>query len=87
MPMPSFGMIRLNVKGRDEAGIVEPGAEYEATCEQIAQALIAYRDALDGRAVFSEVLRGRDIYSGPYVADGPDLIAIPASTRFHFYSP
>ena len=87
VPMPSFGMIRLNVEGRDEAGIITPGAEYETACEEIARALVEYRDGLDGRPVFSEVMRGRDIYAGPYVAEGPDLVAIPASTRFHLYSP
>ncbi len=87
VPMPSFGMIRLNVKGRDEAGIIAPGAGYEAACEEIVEALVGYRDRADGRAVFSEVLRGRDIYTGPHVAEGPDLIAIPAGTRFHLYSP
>ena len=87
VPMPSFGMIRMNVKGRDEAGVIAPGAEYEASCEKVTEGLLGYRDPLDGQAVFAEVLRGRDIYTGPYVEAGPDLIAIPAGTRFHFYSP
>lgn len=87
VPMPSFGMIRVNLKGRDPAGIVEPGDEYERTCERITEALEQYRDPLDGARVFAQVRRGRDIYDGPNTKWAPDLVAIPTSTRFHTFSP
>lgn len=87
IPMPSYGMIRVNVKGRDPAGIVEAGAEYEATCDEIADALLQYRDPLDGEAVFKEVFRARDIYDGPHISGAPDLVAMRSSTRFHMFSP
>lgn len=87
VPMPSFGMIRINLKGRDPVGIVEPGEEYERTCERISRALLEYGDPLDGAQVFGEVRRGTDVYHGPNMQWAPDLIAMPTSTRFHTFSP
>lgn len=87
IPMPSYGMIRVNVRGRDPAGIVEPGEEYEAVCEEIGEALVQYRDPVDDRPVFSEVLRAGDIYEGPHTKGAPDLVAMRSGTRFHTFSP
>ncbi|MFP3903409.1 MAG: alkaline phosphatase family protein, partial [Armatimonadota bacterium] len=87
VPMPSFGMIRVNLRGRDPVGIVEPGEEFEKTCDRISEILLDYRDPLDGQHIFAEVLRGTDVYHGPNMEWAPDLIAIPTSTRFHTFSP
>ena len=87
MPMPSYGMIRVSVRDRDPAGIVEPGEEYERVCDEIIEALTDYRDPLDGQPVFERVLRARDIYEGPHTSGAPDLVAMRSSTRFHTFSP
>lgn len=87
IPMPSYGMIRLNVRGRDPAGTVEPGEEYESICEEIRQALLEYRDPLDEEPVFAEVLKASNIYEGPHTNGAPDLVAMRSSTRFHTFSP
>jgi predicted AlkP superfamily phosphohydrolase/phosphomutase len=64
----------LNLKGREVHGIVSPGAEADRVCGELAERLTAFRDPATGERVISRVHRARDIYSGPYAADGPDLI-------------
>ncbi|MDI6772679.1 MAG: alkaline phosphatase family protein [bacterium] len=65
--------IRLNVRGREPNGIVEMGEEYERHRERIATGVLALRDEC-GRPLVSHVHRREDLYQGPYVEDGPDLV-------------
>jgi predicted AlkP superfamily phosphohydrolase/phosphomutase len=68
------GGIRVNLRGREPEGIVEPGREYEALIEQIA---IGLQPALDGRTglrVIGHIHYAPDIYNGPFVSLAPDLI-------------
>jgi predicted AlkP superfamily phosphohydrolase/phosphomutase len=65
--------IWINLKGREPAGIVEPGAEYDNVCEEIIAALKASRDAGSGRPAVLQVSRREDLYSGPYLDKAPDL--------------
>ena len=87
--VPSSAVMRLQVNcvGREPAGIVQPGAEYEAVCEEIAQRLKEVRDPQTGTQVVEHVFRREEIYSGPALDLMPDLVAQPAggyqiATRF-----
>ncbi len=51
--------IYLNLKGRDEQGIVDPADQYELE-EEIMTALYGYRDQKTGHRVVSVALRNRD---------------------------
>ena len=51
--------IYINLKGRDEHGIVDPADKYELE-EEIMTALYGYRDAKTGHRVVSVALRNRD---------------------------
>lgn len=64
----------LNLVGREVHGLVAPGAEAERLCRELASRLTAIRDPQTGEAVISRVHLASEIYSGPYAADGPDLI-------------
>jgi predicted AlkP superfamily phosphohydrolase/phosphomutase len=66
--------IYLNVQGREPAGIVRPGAEYEALREEIAHALEREFAARTAPPRSIQVYRREDIYGGPYLDDAPDLI-------------
>ncbi|MDQ3347145.1 MAG: hypothetical protein M3545_04180 [Acidobacteriota bacterium] len=48
--LPSFseGYVRLNVRGREERGIVDP-ADYEAVCEETSAGLLRLTDARTGK--------------------------------------
>jgi predicted AlkP superfamily phosphohydrolase/phosphomutase len=70
-----FGGIYLNLKGREARGIVEPGEEAKAVKEQIAEKLKELYDPRDEQFPIRDVYDTREIYSGPYVREAPDLIA------------
>jgi len=68
------GNVWINLKGRDPAGIVEPGAEYESLRDQIIEGLSALRDPLTGEALVRRVWRREELYTGPFVERFPDLV-------------
>ena len=67
------GGIRLNVRGREPEGVVEPGAEYEAVCALLEQTLLELVDPATGKRVIDRVLRPQQLYPGPHAARLPDL--------------
>jgi predicted AlkP superfamily phosphohydrolase/phosphomutase len=56
--VPSFydGRIRVNLRGREAAGIVDP-SEYERTCDELESVLWACRDPRTGEPVVDHVSR------------------------------
>jgi len=69
------GYIRINLKGREAAGVVEPGVEFESLCAQIADGLLTFRDADTGEPVVREVIRSDRLYPpGPRLGELPDLL-------------
>jgi predicted AlkP superfamily phosphohydrolase/phosphomutase len=72
--LPYLQSIWINVKGREPAGIVEPGREYEEVVERLSERLLAWHDPENGKPVVQEVLHCREIYDGPYVDRSPDLL-------------
>jgi predicted AlkP superfamily phosphohydrolase/phosphomutase len=72
----SVGAIRVNVRGRDRHGMVEPGAEYEQVCRDIAQALEELVDPETGRKVVRRVTLTHEEFSGPYLDGLPDITVL-----------
>jgi predicted AlkP superfamily phosphohydrolase/phosphomutase len=69
------GYVRINLRGREASGIVEPGEEYERLCDRIAQGLLTFVDADTGKTVVDRVLRTDELYSeGTRRNHLPDLI-------------
>jgi len=72
----SYG-VRINLRGREREGIVEPGNEYDELRAELAVRLAGI-DASGGRgSVFSAVKRREDVYEGPSVEWAPDLLLEP----------
>ncbi|MCE9613375.1 MAG: alkaline phosphatase family protein [Lentisphaerae bacterium] len=69
-----FANVRVNLRGREQQGIVEPGAEYEALITGLIRDLKALRDAKTGEPIVRDVLRKEDCYQGPYMGKAPDLL-------------
>lgn len=67
-----FGSLRLNVRGREPAGIVAP-EEVDALLAELEARLVALRTP-DGRQVVLRVWRGAELYPGPESAVVPDLV-------------
>jgi len=58
LPSVADGYIRINVKGREARGLVEP-ADYQRTCSEISQQLCELVDARTGRAMVERVISVR----------------------------
>ena len=64
----------LNVRGREPDGTVAPGDAAEELKEELITRLESLEDPKTGEKVVSRVCRPEEIYSGPYVHEGPDLL-------------
>lgn len=53
---------------------MEPGAEYDAVCEEIAARLLALTDPRAGEPAVTAVHKRQDVLDGPYVDEAPDLV-------------
>lgn len=67
------GQIYINLMGRERNGIVRPGEEYNRLLDDMIAGLLDLRDPLNGQKVFSNVYKGKEVYSGDYVQLAPDL--------------
>lgn len=69
------GYIRINLRGREPSGIVEPGAEYDELCEQIVEGLRTFVDGDTGEPVVDAVARLDELYpEGRMCHHLPDLM-------------
>ncbi|SFI64715.1 alkaline phosphatase family protein [Planctomicrobium piriforme] len=71
--------IFLNLKGKFEQGIVEPGAAADALVAEIAQRLGQLVDPVTGQPAIKRVYAAARAYRGPYTGQAPDLIVGYAS--------
>ncbi len=76
--LPAFadGHIRINLKGRDRDGIVEP-SEYDALCSEITEFLYRLKDGRSQQPLVNQVVKTRisPLDDNPKLPD-PDLIVV-----------
>jgi len=70
------GYIRINLRGREPQGTVEPGKEYEDLCEEIYRTVEAMINPANGRRAARAVYKTDEIYQGPCRSHMPDIIII-----------
>jgi predicted AlkP superfamily phosphohydrolase/phosphomutase len=68
-----LGGIYVNLKGRESSGIVD-SKDLPNLVMEIKDLLNGLRDDAVGEVAIKNVYDAREVYSGPYVAEGPDLI-------------
>jgi predicted AlkP superfamily phosphohydrolase/phosphomutase len=68
------GGIRLNLVGREPNGILKPGPEADAFCDQLIKDLLELKVPATGKAAVAKVIRTEQMYSGPRSNDLPDLL-------------
>jgi predicted AlkP superfamily phosphohydrolase/phosphomutase len=56
------GYVRINLEGREAAGIVEPGLPFENLCRKIEDGLRTFADADSGAPIVHDVKRSADLY-------------------------
>ena len=69
-----FGGIYLNLEGREAKGIVRP-AESDEVKKKIIEGLMALRDEQNGESPIRQAYDAKNVFSGPYAAEGPDIVA------------
>lgn len=68
-------LFRVNLRGREPRGVVEP-ADYDAFCDDLAAQLRAYRHPDTDEPVFELVEKAADLYQGPHAKAFADLVAM-----------
>jgi predicted AlkP superfamily phosphohydrolase/phosphomutase len=70
------GYVRINLKGREPMGIVEPGVEYERVRDEIYNAAATMTNPQTGKPAASNVYRTDDICRGQRRDHMPDVVII-----------
>ncbi|MCS6804808.1 MAG: alkaline phosphatase family protein [Acidobacteriota bacterium] len=68
--------IRINLKGREPFGVVEP-AQFESLREALIEQLKAVRNERSA-PVFDTIWRKEEVYAGPHSDLAPDIILVPS---------
>jgi predicted AlkP superfamily phosphohydrolase/phosphomutase len=69
--------VSIALRGREPDGTVDP-ADYERVRDDVAAALLAFRDPASDVQPIAAAHRKEDVLSGPYLARAPDLLLEPA---------
>jgi predicted AlkP superfamily phosphohydrolase/phosphomutase len=72
----SYG-VRVNLRGREREGIVEPGNECDSLVSELKERLAGILDPAGRGPIFESVARREDVYEGPAVEWAPDLVLRP----------
>ena len=67
------GQIYVNLKGRQPAGVVEPGAAYGHVRREVVEGLRELRHPQTRQPLVDRVIPSEEITHGPYADRGPDL--------------
>ena len=73
----NYGQIFINLKGREEHGIVEPGANYERVLQDLTQRLRKLTDPETRQPLIGPIWRREDLYTGAHTDESPDLQFLP----------
>jgi predicted AlkP superfamily phosphohydrolase/phosphomutase len=74
--MGYIGQVYVNLVGREPAGIVQAGEDYERLLNELTTSLLSMPDPIDGLPVVDRVLRRADLYQGSHVNEAADLYLV-----------
>ena len=77
--------IRINLKGREEQGIVKPGPEYEMLRRELRERLLEIKDPVSGKRVISRVWFAEEIYHGTYLQCAPDIVVQGNDEQYYVF--
>jgi len=75
LPTDLEGCIRINLKGREPQGIVEPGKGYQEVCDAIGNDLKALTNPATGKRAVKEVWIRNEVFPGKQQEYLPDIVA------------
>jgi predicted AlkP superfamily phosphohydrolase/phosphomutase len=76
LPADLEGCIRINLRGREPEGIIEPGGQYEDVCSELTEALEKLINPATGRPAVRHVWRIDRLFPGDRRDHLPDLTVI-----------
>ncbi len=76
LPTDRNSYLRINLRGREPDGIVEPGREYDELLAMLETEFRALVNAETGKPAVEDVFKARQLFPGPRVDDLPDLIVL-----------
>jgi predicted AlkP superfamily phosphohydrolase/phosphomutase len=76
LPTDLEGCIRINLRGREPQGAVEPGSQYEEVCSELIEALEKLVNPATGRAAVRQVWRIDHLFPGDRRDHLPDLTVV-----------
>jgi len=79
--MTNFGPIFINLKGREEQGIVEKGREYDELVNEIKDGLLQIKDP-NGEHAIEKVFTKDELFHGKYFDFAPDIIYVPKDMKY-----
>lgn len=71
---PTVEGVVVNLRGRQPRGVVTPGVEYEALCDELVARLAALQDPETGEALVARAARREELFEGPHLDEIPDII-------------
>ncbi len=75
VPFDVHGFIRVNLRGRERDGIVDPAGEYEELLDHLRKGIESFADMASGRPASAGVVRSRELFAGGARAELlPDLV-------------
>lgn len=74
VPNNRVGAIRLNLKGREPHGALEPGAEAERVIDELRRELLALEQPETGEKVVDRVATAAETFGSDHHPDVPDLL-------------
>lgn len=69
--------VRINLRGREREGIVEPGDEYEALRLEVRDRALRIEDPAGRGRVVSQAWLREEVYDGPHTEWAPDVLLEP----------
>ncbi|HEX3600478.1 MAG TPA: alkaline phosphatase family protein [Lacipirellulaceae bacterium] len=71
---PYYPSVRINVRGRQPQGTVNPGTEYEKLRSDLIERLEDWRHPDTGERIVLQAYRREDVYSGACLEGAPDIV-------------
>ena len=68
-----LGQVYFNMRGREGQGIVNEGDDYKRLADELSAKLLTMTDPKTGQRIVRSVYKRDDVYTGPYMANAPDL--------------
>jgi predicted AlkP superfamily phosphohydrolase/phosphomutase len=78
----NYGQIFINLKGREPAGSVEAGAEYDQIRDQIIDRLKKIKDPKTSGKLIGPIFKREEIYSGSHLEEAPDICFLPEDMSY-----